>query len=64
MKKKYYSPEITVVKVQQALPLAISGVESEDPFDIDYGGIDIDGAIIPETKEFNVLDDAITPDVL
>lgn len=62
MKKIYNSPEITVVKIQQVMPLATSGVGSEDPFDIDYGGVDIDGTIIPETKEFDVLDDGMVTD--
>ena len=54
MKKIYNSPEITVVKIQQVLPLATSGVESVDP-DIKYGGVDTDGSITPETRGFNIL---------
>jgi len=48
MKKIYNSPELTVLTIQQVLPLAISGVGSDDTYDIDYGGVDNDGTIIPE----------------
>lgn len=48
MKKLYNSPEAMVVKIGQVLPLATSGVGSDDIYDIDYGGVDDDGTIIPE----------------
>ncbi len=57
MKKIYNSPQTIVVKIQQSLPLATSGVRGGDPYDIDYGGVDNDGSIIPETKHYNVWDD-------
>ncbi len=48
MKKIYNSPEVIVVKIEQVLLLAISGVETDDTYDIDYGGVDDDGTVIPE----------------
>ena len=48
MKKIYYSPEATIVKIEQILPLATSGVGSDDSYDINYGGVDDDGTVIPE----------------
>ena len=48
MKKIYYSPEAIVVKIDQVLPLSTSGVGSNDTYDIDYGGVDKDGTVIPE----------------
>lgn len=48
MKKLYNSPEAIAVKIDQVLPLATSGVGSDDNYDIDYGGVDNDGTIIPE----------------
>jgi hypothetical protein len=48
MKKIYISPEVIVVKIEQILPLATSGVGSDDTYDIDYGGVDDDGTVIPE----------------
>ncbi len=48
MKKIYNSPEVIVVKIEQVLPLAISGVETDDTYDIDYGGVDYDVTVIPE----------------
>ena len=48
MKKIYNSPELKVLTIQQVLPLATSGVETDDTYDIDYGGVDDDGTIIPE----------------
>ena len=48
MKKIYNSPEAIVVKIDQVMPLATSGVESDDIYDIDYGGVDDDGTVIPE----------------
>ena len=48
MKKIYNSPEAIAVKIEQVLPLATSGVGSDDTYDIDYGGVDDDGTIIPE----------------
>lgn len=48
MKKIYDSPETIVIKIEQVMPLAISGVGSDDTYDIDYGGVDNDGTIIPE----------------
>lgn len=57
MKIIYNSPQTTVVKIQQSLPLAMSGVSSNSPYDIDYGGVDNDGIIIPETKHNSIWDD-------
>jgi hypothetical protein len=54
MKKIYYSPEATIVKIEQILPLATSGVGSDDNYDIDYGGIDDDGTVIPEAREGHI----------
>lgn len=48
MKKIYYSPEATIDKIEQILPLATSGVGSDDNYDIDYGGVDDEGTVIPE----------------
>lgn len=57
MKKIYNSPQTIVVKIQQSLPLATSGVRGSDPYYIDYGGVDNNGIIIPEIKHHSVWDD-------
>lgn len=53
MKKIYNSPEITVVKIQQVMPLATSGVGTDSPYDIGYGGVDNDGIGVPEVRQIN-----------
>lgn len=55
MKKKYNAPEMWIVELQHISPLATSGVEANDPYDIGYGGVDTDGTLIPSARENNGL---------
>lgn len=57
MKKKYNTPIMCIVKIQNTMPLATSGVKAES-YGIGYGGVDNDGSVIPETKQIrNVWDE-------
>ena len=49
MKKTYIIPEITVEHAESAMPLAASGVTSNNG--IGYGGVDQAGTLDPSTKE-------------
>ena len=51
MKKNYIIPQICVVLMQHKSHLALSGVVGNN--DIDFGGIDIDGSVIPDVKIHN-----------
>lgn len=53
MKKKYITPGVTVVRIQQVLPLATSGVGVDSPYGIGYGGVDNDGIAVPEVRQIN-----------
>lgn len=52
MKKNYIIPQICVVLLQHKSHLALSGGinGSLGDNDIDYGGVDLDGSIIPDVK--------------
>lgn len=49
MKKTYIIPEITVEQAESAMPLATSGVTSNNG--IGYGGVDHAGNLDASTKE-------------
>ena len=55
MKKKYNTPEMSIVGLQYTRLLANSDVWSD--VGLGYGGVDDDGSLIPETRENNILDD-------
>ena len=54
MKKTYIIPVVGVVATQCELPLAGSGVASNNG--IGYGGVDTDGTLDPEVKEGGTFD--------
>ena len=49
-RKEYMTPSMEVVKIKATTLLAVSGVTSND---IDYGGVDEDGTIIPAAPSFS-----------
>lgn len=49
MKKVYFAPQTEILEYMTEEMIAASGVISEDPFDIGYGGID-EGALDPESR--------------
>ena len=50
MKKVYFAPQTEILEYMTEEMIAASGVISEDPFDIGYGGIDIEGELDPESR--------------
>ena len=50
MKKVYFAPQTEILEYMTEEMIAASGVSSEDPFDIPYGGIDIEGELDPESR--------------
>lgn len=54
MKKKYNTPGMCIVEIQNISPLANSDISSD--VGLGYGGVDDDGSIIPEARE-NIWDD-------
>lgn len=60
MKRTYINPQMCVVQIQHTSHLALSGgvrgVAGDD--DIDFGGMDFDGSVIPDVKlHHNIWDD-------
>ncbi len=55
MKRTYIIPKICVVMLQHnshiALSYGVNGVMGDD--DIGYGGVDLDGSVIPDVKFHN-----------
>ena len=49
MKKKYNTPGICIVEIQDISPLANSDISSD--VGLGYGGVDDDGSIVPEARE-------------
>ena len=49
MKKVYFAPQTEILEYMTEEMIATSGVESEGPFDIPYGGID-EGEQEPESR--------------
>ena len=50
MKKVYFAPQTEILEYMTEEMIAASGVSSEDPFDIPFGGIDIEGELDPESR--------------
>lgn len=49
MKKVYFAPQTEILEYMTEEMIAASGVISEDPFDIGYGGVD-EGSLDPESR--------------
>jgi hypothetical protein len=49
MKKVYFAPQTEILEYMTEEMIAASGVISEDPFDIGYGGVDEKG-LDPESR--------------
>ena len=49
MKKVYFAPQTEILEYMTEEMIAASGVESEEPFDIPFGGID-EGDLDPESR--------------
>lgn len=51
MKKVYFAPQTEILECMTEEMIAASGVYSEGNFKIDFGGIDTDGGLIPESRD-------------
>ena len=50
MKKVYFAPQTEILEYMTEEMIAVSGVGSEEPFDIPFGGIDDKGEFDPESR--------------
>ncbi len=57
MRKTYMKPSVREYVTVRPELLSGSGVKSNAPTDIGYGGVDTDGTMEPSARQYNLWDD-------
>ena len=54
MKKEYVAPQMECVKMEEELPMCVSG---GGDVNLGYGGVDVGGSLDPQSKVRSIWDD-------